>query len=693
MALTMFTMNADAANLVASDTIAGLAGLKIHFDLNANSEEWLRVTGGARPVLLTYKRITGYIRSDGRMYDRPATSPAPYDLNDAGELGVRLPANDPNLNLLNDVSYYVSWEAEIDGQEASFYPFNTPAVPSTDTMVDLGSFAPGPGHTVVGIPALGLVDDLGDMSGVGKQVARASSKAAARAAIDAITAADVDAEAITDASDLGRELITAADDTTARNTIYAGMAQRARYGSKTVMDGDSIAAGDSVESAWNQSMGGWIQELCQRSGGRIDLVHNASVPSTGIDERLANFDDDVAAYSPETVILANGTNNVAGMSLNTYLTKLGQYYDKVRGIGAQLILVGIYPKSSTASTISTWNAALVDWGRPRGVLVIPVWELADTAAGAWPAAWTADGVHPLYTSGAYVELGKLAWQTLSRAFTEPVAGTARYIGEGIYSNFFTDLTATITGVATITGLAATTGTLPAGTYDYRVVAANYYGNGLSPADSSITLSSTGGVTITSGASGSYVARRVYRRGPTDAQYRYIGKISGTGSQTFTDTGITGLYDWFDGDCSRYPTGMLNSSFADIHTLAYGPPIQTDPDIRGNFLRLTRQEGSANLRSERFPITGLAEGQQIKITAKVRGTNQVDGAGESIKMRFFDPGVTTQIDGPNVFAHRLSPEWGLVSGRFYVPTGSDRVYVALEGFATSPYMDVAELRVA
>lgn len=179
----MFTMHADAQNFVGSGDIEGMAGLEIHFDLNVTNGAWMRVSGGPRMVLLQSERVTGYVRSNGRMYDTVATSAVPFDVADPGALGVRLIANDPNLNLVGDVSYRVSGNAILRGRPWAFYSFNTPAVPSVDTTVDLASFTPGPGLAVVGIPALGLVDHLTDMTAVGKAVAKAVDAAAARAAI------------------------------------------------------------------------------------------------------------------------------------------------------------------------------------------------------------------------------------------------------------------------------------------------------------------------------------------------------------------------------------------------------------------------------------------------------------------------------------------------------------------------------
>lgn len=155
----MFTMNADALNFVAPGVLEGMAGLELHFDLNIPAGYWLQLTGGARPLMLRVTRTTGYIRSDGRMYDTPAISPIPYDIADPGELGVRLLANDPALHLVEDVTYHVTGGGVLQGEQPwAFAPFDT-GVPSVDTPVDLASFTPGPGGTGGGstVAALGLI--------------------------------------------------------------------------------------------------------------------------------------------------------------------------------------------------------------------------------------------------------------------------------------------------------------------------------------------------------------------------------------------------------------------------------------------------------------------------------------------------------------------------------------------------------
>ncbi|AVJ48611.1 hypothetical protein SEA_COLT_92 [Mycobacterium phage Colt] len=473
----------------------------------------------------------------------------------------------------------------------------------------------------------------------------------------------------------------------------SGVQPRVLYGPRVVLDGDSITLGSTTTGTWNQGRGGWGMELARLSGGRIDIVYNAAIGGTGIDTRLENFDSKVAPHNPQTVILSNGTNDVASMPLTEYLTKLTTYYQKARAIGAHLVLGGIYPKNTNASTIARWNVALQEWAASRGVVVIPFWSLADPATGAWPSGWSSDGTHPLRETPAYAALGRLAWDTLASSFTEPVAPTAFYAGEGLYTNFFTDLAATITGTATISVIATTTGSLAPGEYSYRVVPRNYWGKNNNFDDDTITLSETGGVSLTVTGSGTYTRRAVYRKGPGDTTFRYIGQITATGTQTFTDGGLTAGYDWEDGDSSRIPNGLANGATQDLRTLAYGPPVRPgNGEVRGNILRLTRHEGSGVSHIDRFTVTGLTAGQKITVSCKCRGANTTN-ATERIQVYFRDPADATNVELVPLIFHRLSADWGLVFKTMVVPAGSDRLRVSFEGDATSPYIDVAELYVA
>jgi hypothetical protein len=162
----------DTTDVGVDSDVAALTGMQIYFDMNINPTDILRLAGSPRPQLIKPQRITGTIGSDGRMVDAQTN------------VGVRLMANDPALNLSTPLTYHVSGSKVVlqNGKKWTFAPFNIPA-PDVDTTVDLADFTPVPGTTVIGIPDLANVDDLTDMTTIGKAVARAVSQAAARTAI------------------------------------------------------------------------------------------------------------------------------------------------------------------------------------------------------------------------------------------------------------------------------------------------------------------------------------------------------------------------------------------------------------------------------------------------------------------------------------------------------------------------------
>lgn len=141
----MLTMRANILEFT-SPTLTGAIGMHVHFDLNIDPGDLIRVTG-TDPALIDYKRVTGYIRSDGKMYDTPAVSAAPFDVSDPGNLGVRLLANDPAFGLLPDrgISYTVHFEQIWQGRTETITSWSTPVLPGYDATLNLAELAPGPG--------------------------------------------------------------------------------------------------------------------------------------------------------------------------------------------------------------------------------------------------------------------------------------------------------------------------------------------------------------------------------------------------------------------------------------------------------------------------------------------------------------------------------------------------------------------
>lgn len=143
-------MNADASTF-GPEGLVGKAGLRVDFDVNLSPSDFLRVTGSGRSALVDYIRVSGFVRSDGRMYDTAAISSVPFDVDDPGELGVVLLADDPDLNLQNPISYRVSFEYLQDGRPEVKDPFYITGLPAAAATVDLADYSPGPGVPAIGI--------------------------------------------------------------------------------------------------------------------------------------------------------------------------------------------------------------------------------------------------------------------------------------------------------------------------------------------------------------------------------------------------------------------------------------------------------------------------------------------------------------------------------------------------------------
>src|SRR4051812_9442138 len=94
-------------------------------------------------------------------------------------------------------------------------------------------------------------------------------------------------------------------------TCVAQVTQSLSAGNRTVFLGDSITAfGNAYETGASNTFGwGWTAQATFLSKGRIFQVNNAGVPGNTMAQMLARFQKDVAAYSPEKVVIAGGTND------------------------------------------------------------------------------------------------------------------------------------------------------------------------------------------------------------------------------------------------------------------------------------------------------------------------------------------------------------------------------------------------
>lgn len=140
-----FTAHADFKSVTGSGSLDGLVGAQFQFDVVIDPSDMMRYEISPRPLLVpkTHK-VAGFIRSDGQMYDTEAVSAAPYDLDDPGQLGVRLQANDPALEL-DRLQYLVTVVARDQGQLLPLDEFYFDA-PSDDRDVFIPLEVPLPGQ-------------------------------------------------------------------------------------------------------------------------------------------------------------------------------------------------------------------------------------------------------------------------------------------------------------------------------------------------------------------------------------------------------------------------------------------------------------------------------------------------------------------------------------------------------------------
>lgn len=140
-----FTAHADMKTVVGSGLLKGLVGAQFRFEVVIDPAGMLRYETAPRPLLVPItRRVTGYIRSDGQMWDTEAVSAAPYDLEDPGQLGVQLLSNDPALEV-ERLQYRVTIVADDAGQTLPLDSFYFDA-PSDDRTVYVPLESPLPGQ-------------------------------------------------------------------------------------------------------------------------------------------------------------------------------------------------------------------------------------------------------------------------------------------------------------------------------------------------------------------------------------------------------------------------------------------------------------------------------------------------------------------------------------------------------------------
>lgn len=469
---------------------------------------------------------------------------------------------------------------------------------------------------------------------------------------------------------------------------------RGNYGPRWVFDGDSVTINSiTTDNIGNQNrQRSWTTEMARLSNGRIQYVYNAAVAGQRIDQALARFDTVVAPQTPHAVLLTAGTNDVGqARSMALWLADVGSYLAKCKAIGAALIVGEIWPTNETSviptrgAITRTWNQALYAWAATNDVQVIRWSAVADPITGGWPAAWTADLIHPTLLD-SYSQIGAFGWASI-----EPKAGPAYTIpravinGEGLLTNgFFTTLGAVTTPPAGSTATGSTaSGSLAAGTYSYKLTGRTFYGESLPSSAVSATNGSTGQVSIAfttpSGARGV----NIYRKAPGDADWLFL-VYAANGTSPYVDTGaatpaaaITGV------DTSATPSGVTHGT--SLLRLISGSWVFTETGIRGNVIRL-RQSGGAD---QDYVFGNVTAGVTYYVTCLIRGS----GAGEgSVYVRWRDAvgGSGGAVAQTVIYQQRFTAGWGLVYLKVTAPAGALSGRISFETDSTVDYMDVAEV---
>ncbi|MEJ1193051.1 SGNH/GDSL hydrolase family protein [Pseudarthrobacter sp. CCNWLW207] len=473
----------------------------------------------------------------------------------------------------------------------------------------------------------------------------------------------------------------------------AAIARRAVYGPRWVFDGDSITINGISALYGNQDRSRtWTSELARLSMGRINYVYNAAVAGYRIDQLLARFDAFVAPQDPDVVLLTAGTNDIRqGRSMALWKADLLAYYEKVKAIGADLIVGAIWPSSDDSSahapTARTWNNELYAWAAANNVQVIPWDTLADPATGGWPAGWSSDLLHPTLLD-SYAVIGKLGWQSVEPKVGPPVVRRAVTNGADALANgFFTTLTAVQAPPSLTAGTADTaSGTLPAGTYSYKYTSRTFWGESLPSAERSVVLSATGKITVTNGTVSGSRGYNVYRKGPSDTAWKFITYLNSSVTTSFVDDGsIAAGTDMSGVDTSQYPTGLVSGSTT-AHKI--GPVTVTEAGIRGRIYRSMPLDGSAAAPNDYFPITVTA-GETYDISCLIRST----GTTEGILIARFRNASSVAIGQVYVARDRMVNGWGLAAHRVTMPADTVTLRLSFEQTDSSStgYAEFAEVR--
>lgn len=217
-------------------------------------------------------------------------------------------------------------------------------------------------------------------------------------------------------------------------------------GGRVVFLGDSItqAADDVTNAVWDG--GSWPLRLLAASNGRLIGVRNSGVGGDTTAAMVARFAADVAAYTPDIVIIMGGTNDVGtGVAQATTIANLTTLIDSTRAFGGCPVLCTIAPRGTGTSpsgliaTTVALNHAIRSLARTKNVPLIDMFAalVSTIGDGCFASANNADNTHP--TKAGYALMATAAWTTLS---TLPIAGVAaptfsgdagNLVGNGVFT--------------------------------------------------------------------------------------------------------------------------------------------------------------------------------------------------------------------------------------------------------------------
>lgn len=172
-------------------------------------------------------------------------------------------------------------------------------------------------------------------------------------------------------------------------------------GNRWVALGDSITLGatDNTTNAPNSDTGeAWPTYVALLGGQRPRLVRNSGVGSNKTADMIARFSTDVAAYAPNMVTIAGGTNDYANaVSFATYQSNIQSLVQSCQSIGARPVLCTIPPRTAGGyqTTIDLWNAWLRRFAEKNRFPLLDLYSVFADSSGNFAAAYdSGDGIHP-----------------------------------------------------------------------------------------------------------------------------------------------------------------------------------------------------------------------------------------------------------------------------------------------------------